>query len=150
MIDADRWTIPNTIRRPPGMPWDDWHVWRPWLEIASEHWDAMAYDIELLTQPLPQAHYDPAILRSWMRVTAKRIDAVGRRGTQYDIFEARRTAGWSAIAQLLGYRDLWLMQFPHLQLRDLWLITESIDDATRATARRHGIRTWAVGEPLPT
>mgnify|MGYP001610419171 CR=1 FL=1 len=88
------------------------------------------------------------MMRMLARNTAKRIDAVGRTAAGYTLFEARRFAGWSAIAQLLGYRDLWLINFPDLPLGDLWLITERIDDATRATAARQNIRTWVVGEDI--
>lgn len=84
----------------------------------------------------------------WIRNTAKRIDAVGERGGVYTIFEARRIAGWSAIAQLLGYRNLWYIQYPTLPLDALWLITERIDDITRATAAQAGVRTWVVGEAI--
>lgn len=149
MIDPDQWRPPNTDRRPEGMPWEDWKAWQPWLLAVGTTWPEYAHDVELYTQPFPAGERDPAILRMWMRNTAKRIDAVGRRDSVHDIFEARNIAGWSAIAQLLGYRDLWLMNYPTLALGELWLITTRIDDATRATAARSGIKTWVNGEAAP-
>lgn len=149
MIDADSWHPPSWARRPPGMPWEDWQAWEPWQTGPGQRWDAYAYDVELLTQPMPPGETDAGLIRAWLRNTAKRIDAVGRRGPLHDLFEARRFTGWSAIAQLLGYRDLWLINFPTYALGDLWLITERIDDPTRATAIRNGVRVWIVGEPAP-
>ena len=141
------WHAPSWLRQPPGMVWEDWQAWEPWLRGPGQRWPAYAYDVELFTQPLPTQERDPGMIKMWLRNTAKRIDAVGRTPAGYNIFEARRRTGWSAIAQLLGYRDLWLINFPALPLGDLWLITEEIDDATRATAARQGIKTWVVGEP---
>ena len=149
MIDADQWREPNTTRTPEGMPWEDWQAWRPWLAGPGAQWPRYAYNVHLLTQAMPPGETDPGMIRMWLANTAKRIDAIGDRGGVIDIFEARRFAGWSAIAQLLGYKDLWLINFPALMLGDLWLITERIDDPTRATAARHGIRTWVVGEDQP-
>lgn len=128
------------------MTWEDWQAWEPWLAGPGAAWPEYSYDVELFTQPIPPGETDPALMRMWARNTAKRIDAVGHRHGGYDIFEARRFAGWSAIAQLLGYRDLWLINFPALPLGRLFLITERIDDPTRATAARNGIATWVVGE----
>ena len=149
MIDEEQWQSRARIVRPQGMVWEDWQAWEPWLRGPGQRWSEYAYDVELLTQPIPNGEADPAMIRMWLRNTAKRIDAVGRTAAGYTIFEARRRAGWSAIAQLLGYRDLWLMNFPALPLGDLWLITEEIDDPTRSTALRQGIRVWSVGEAVP-
>jgi hypothetical protein len=146
MIDETNWQKPSWARKPPGMVWEDWQAWRPWLIGPGQRWPEYAYDIELLTQPFPTGETDPAMIKMWMRNTSKRIDAVARTAAGYTIFEARRIAGWSAVAQLLGYRDLWLINFPALPLGDLWLITENIDDTVRALASRNGIKTWAVGE----
>jgi hypothetical protein len=141
--------LPNSWQlKPAGMVWEDWQAWGPWLRGPGQNWPEYAYDIPLFTQPLPPGESDPAMIKMWMRNTAKRIDAVGHKHGGYTIFEARRFAGWSAIAQLLGYRDLWLINFPTLPLGDLWLITERIDDATRSTAVRQGIKVWSVGEQL--
>lgn len=140
----------NWVRKPPGMVWEDWQAWAPFLRDHGGNWSGYSYDVELYTQPMPATETDPAIIRMWLRNTAKRIDAVGWVDDRADIFEARRFAGWSAIAQLLGYRDLWNINFPSVKLGKLYLITESIDDVTRATAARQGIVTWVVGEPLPT
>lgn len=148
MSEIGQWLSNGWIRQPPGMVWEDWQAWEPWLRGPGQRWPEYAYDVELLTQPLPAGETDPAMIKMWARNTAKRIDAVGRTPAGFTIFEARRFAGWSAIAQLLGYRDLWLMNFPDLPLGDLWLITERIDDTTRATALRQGIRVWAVGESV--
>lgn len=145
MIDGP-WYPPTWRRQPPGLLWDDWQVFEPWLRGPGSAWPEYTYDLELLTQALPPGETDPGMLRVWARNTAKRVDAVGRRGNSHTLFEARRRAGWSAIAQLLGYRTLWLIQFPTLALDGLVLVTETIDDVTRATATHAGVHTWVVGE----
>jgi len=141
--------LPSTItRQPPGMTYEDWQAWYPWLQGPGARWESYTYDVTLMTKGIEDLALDPRLLEMWARNTAKRIDAVGAGPAGLDIFEARRLAGWSAIGQLLGYRDLWLINFPTLPLGDLWLISERIDDATRMLAQRQGIRTWCCGETL--
>jgi hypothetical protein len=143
-----RWLPASIERSPPGMTYEDWQAWHPWLRGPGKQWELYTYDVTLHTEGLPAIAVDAKLMEMWARNTAKRIDAVGAGARGLDIFEARRLAGWSAIGQLLGYRDLWLINFPQLPLGDLWLISERIDDATRALAQRQGIRTWCCGEAL--
>jgi len=144
------WLQASLARSPPGMTYEDWQPWQQWIHGPGAAWGSYTYDVVLHTQGLAEISLDPKLLQMWARNTGKRIDAVGATTTAFDIFEARRYAGWSAVAQLLGYQALWLINFPTLPLGDLWLIAEQIDDAARALAHRHRIRTWCVGEQAPT
>ncbi len=148
MAEIGEWYPPTWRRQPPGMTWEDWQAWQHWIAGPGTLWEAYAYDVELWTQPLPEGETDQAMLRMWARNTAKRIDAVGRRRGRYTIFEARRYAGWSAIGQLEGYKWLWHTNMPELELEGIWLVSEKIDDAIRATAKLKGIKTWEVGETM--
>lgn len=129
------------------MPWEDWQAWAPFMQAHGHQWTDYAYNVRLYTGDEPPAGTDAALAKMWRDNTAKRIDAVGHRAGRFTIFEARRFAGWSAIAQLLGYHDLWQLNYPDLPLGDLWLITERCDDIVRALAARQDLRTWCVGEP---
>lgn len=137
----------NHTRQPPGMSWDDYQAWQHWIKGPGQAWPQYAYDVELYTQGLLPGETDPGMIRLWARNTAKRIDAVGMRDGRYTLFEARRFTGWSAIAQLQGYMMLWRFNFPSLPVDGLWIITEQIDDTTRATAALQGVSVWVIGEP---
>jgi len=129
------------------MPWEDWLAWSPWITNGGSAWPWYAYNVRLSVgdpeQPIPE----PESAALWETLSAKRIDAVGYRDGVYAIFEARRLPGWSAVAQLMGYRDLWHLNYPELELGDLWLISEKCDPVVRALAVRQRIRTWCTGEP---
>jgi hypothetical protein len=131
------------------MTWEDWLPWSRWLAGPGAHWGAYAYDVELYTQGIPEQAMTPELARMWARNTARRIDAVGFRAGHYDIFEARRIASWSAIAQLQGYATLWPLQWPDLELGRLYLVSERIPDDVRALAARAGIWTWTPEDATP-
>ena len=141
-----RWYPPTWARQPPGMTWEDWQPWQPWMRVQGQAWPEWAYNIRLPVGDPPTPLPDPESDRLWREQTAKRIDAVARRNGQYWIFEARRTPGYSAVGQLLGYRDLWTLHHPQLELAALYLVTETCDDSIRALAARQGIRTWCVSD----
>lgn len=149
MLAVD-WYTADYTRRPPGMSWDDYQAWHPWITGPGRAWPQYAYDVELYTQDIPPDTADQDMIRMWARNTARRIDAVGWRNGRHTIFEARRRAGWSAIAQLEGYAVLWRLQFPHEPLEGLVLVSEEIPDDVRAVARTRGIKTWVVGETGPS
>ncbi len=144
-----RWYAASWARRPPGMVWEDWQPWQAWLQTPEAQAYEYAYDVELPVQAAPVGETDPAMRRSFERSNARRIDAVGRRGGEYSIFEARRFTGWSAVAQLEGYKLLWPLFFSDVPVVELVLVTERIPDDIRATALRAGVRVWLSTEHLP-
>lgn len=129
-------------RRPPGMVWEDWQPWAAWLKSPEAQAYEYAYDVELPVLAAPASETDPAMRRSFERSNARRIDAVGRIGAEYTIFEARRFTGWSAIAQLQGYKQLWPLFHSGDPVVELVLVTEKIPDDIHALAARAGVRVW--------
>lgn len=141
------WYPPSWARQPPGMPWDDWTVWQPFMQGPGQAWPEFAYNVRLAVGDPETPPANEAALELWRELTAKRIDALGRRDGRYTIFEARRIAGWSAIAQLLGYRTLWTLNYPDLEVAELRLVTSACDTAIRLLASQHAIKIWCVGDP---
>lgn len=129
------------------MPWEDWQAWAPFMQKHGDRWTDYAYNVRLFTGNEPPADATPELAKMWRDNTAKRIDVVGHNADGFTIFEARQFAGWSAVGQLMGYRDLWRLNYPELDVAELYLVTERCDDTVRALAARQGIRTWCVGEP---
>ena len=146
MAHLDKFYPASWARRPPGMIWEDWQPWQSWLRSPEAQAYEYAYDVELPVHSAPASETDPALRRSFERSNARRIDAVGRIGDRYTIFEARRFTGWSAIAQLQGYALLWPLFHPNLPAPDLVLVTERIADDIRASALRARIRVWLSTE----
>lgn len=124
------------------MVWEDWQPWAAWLRSPEAQRFEYAYDVELPVLGAPESETDPAMRRSFERSNARRIDAVGRIAGMYTIFEARRFTGWSAIAQLQGYKQLWPLFHSGDPVAELVLITERIPDDIHALAARSGVRVW--------
>ena len=143
------WYPPSWARQPPGMPWDDWTAWQPFMAGPGRDWPEFAYNVRLHVGDPETPPANAAALELWRELTAKRIDAVGRSAGRYTLFEARRISGWSAIAQLLGYRTLWQLNYPQLDIAALWLVTTAADTALRLLAAQNQINIWTVGDPTP-
>lgn len=121
---------------PPAMPYGDRQVWRDFLERRGVEWPQYAYDVELHGGPAPIASSDPVMARTWQRLTAKRVDAVGMRAGRATLFEVRHNAAWQSVGQLIGYRDLWPRDFPELELEAAVIVTDAMDPQIRAIAER--------------
>lgn len=141
------WYPPSWARQPPGMPWDDWVAWQPFMQGPGRNWPEYAYNVRLAVGDPETPPTNQAAIELWRELTAKRVDAVGRAGGAYTLFEARRLSGWSAIAQLQGYRVLWQLNYPSLEIAGLWLITTAADTALRLLASQNNITIWTVGDP---
>lgn len=140
------WRGADWTRRPEGMLWDDWQPWQAWLRTEPGRNQVYAYNVRLSAGTAPANITDPGDRRLWEQLTDKRIDAVGRADDRFTIYEARRITGWSAIGQLIGYCELWRLNFPTLTLQPCMLVTERIDDAIRAIALRQGLHVYVAGE----
>lgn len=140
------WRAADWTRRPEGMVYDDWQPWQAWLKTDNGRRACYAYNVRLSSGAAPASITDPADRHHWEQLTDKRIDAVGRDAERFTIYEARRVTGWSAIGQLVGYCELWRLNFPEIRLEPCVLVTERIDDAIRAVALRQGLRVYVAGE----
>jgi len=135
---ADR--FPASWRgRPPAMPAGDFAVWQLFLAGAGAAWREYAYDVELHGGPTPLIDADPTMRRTWARLTAKRVDAIGIRASGLTLFEVRHFAAWQSVGQLIGYRDLFPLDYPGETVEACAIVTDEIDAQIRAVAERQGL-----------
>jgi|SRR3990170_8157594 len=121
------------------MPQGDQIVWRLFLAQHGAEWPAYAYDVELTGGSGGAATPDPVMQQTWMRLTAKRIDAVGIRASGVTLFEVRHFAAWQSVGQLIGYRDLFPIDYPEQRIEAAIIVTDAIDQQIRAVAERQGL-----------
>jgi len=140
------WHPADYARRPQGMVYEDWQPWQAWLKTEPARRSLYAYNVRLSAGDAPASIIGADDRRLWQQLTDKRIDAVGRDAERFTIYEARRITGWSAIGQLLGYCQLWRLNFPELELEPCMIVTERIDDAIRSVALRQGLRVYVASE----
>lgn len=131
---------PNTWSGwPPAMPKGDRNVWRAFLATHGLEWREYAYDVELHGGPAPIVSEDPTMARTWARLIAKRADAIGFRAGGATLFEVRHNAAWQSVGQLIGYRDLFRLDYPNVVLEGAAIVTDAIDLQIRAVAERQGL-----------
>ena len=140
----DAWLPASIARRPKGMTWDDWSPWRKYMTTDEARTYQFVYDVELRVDIAPATETDEKIRNMWERNNARRIDAVGLRGDDVTIFEARRIVGPSALGQIRTYAGLWPMFFPTRNIERLVIVTDRIPDELRAIARIDKIDVWSA------
>lgn len=100
-------------------------VLKAWLALHETEYDRFDYNFRLGAGLDPGPAYSDAIRRMAIMNSQKRLDAVGYQGNQATIIEAKRRAGLSNIGQAVGYRVLWLRDFPDQPTPRLILVTTS-------------------------
>lgn len=136
-------TFPATWQgRPPAMPAGDYLVWQSFRDFAATLWESVAYDVELRDGPWPIVSADATMQAMWMKVTARRVDALGWLRNVAAIIEVRHAAAWQSYGQLLGYADLWTTTYPNIPVNGLWLVTDQIPPDIRTVANNSGVHVW--------
>ena len=124
----------------------DASIWRRWLPSTSAHqYIGFDYDIKvgLAAQQALQNPTPDAMLQ--LGTLAKRIDAVAFvNPSLVDLIEIKATHLPAAYGQLIIYRDLWRTTFPTLPIRNLILVTQSIDYETFHIFTSSGITVYIV------
>lgn len=135
--------------RPPAMPEGDATVWDKFKQFLIDHWTTVAYDVELRDGPYPIVSDDPTMQAMWMKLTARRIDALAWRSNIATIIEVRHAAAWQSYGQLMGYLKLWPLNYPNIPVEGAWLVTDDIPDDIRSVAVSTGLYVWTPDKFSP-
>lgn len=85
-----------------------WHQHRLKFEDRYERFD---YDVNVGTGRDPGSDFPDNIRQMAVRLSTRRIDAIGFRGPSIDIFEVTHSAGFTAVGQLVSYPILYRLTF---------------------------------------
>ena len=123
----------------------DLTVWRRFLLLHPSHFERIRYDVRVGSGSAtwPEDAGQPPI--EWLRLNQKRIDAVGvwKGGTA--IIEVKPRASFSALGQLLAYRDLLGNKERPREPMTLWVVCADRDVDLDPTFLRYGVSVVAVG-----
>ncbi len=129
---------------PPHMSTRDLLIWRNWFPGIARTVQHLFFDVGLGPGPVIPPRTPAPLAKMWTRLNQKRADVILERDADVVIVELRSMASASAIGRLLLYRQLYLQDpvlGPDIKT---WLVTDIIDDPTRALAEEHGIEVTAV------
>jgi len=108
-----------------------WQWWRNKFGLRfEEYW----FDTPLDGQP-PREEVLPGLAatlpakyqRLWKSLTSKRADVIGRRGSIYQIIEIRDKIKPQTIGEVMVYKSLAKMEFPHLTFGQSIIIGSTTD-----------------------
>jgi len=119
-------------------------IWRRWYTTIARDVVNLYFDVGLGPGPYVPPKTDKNLAAMWTRLNQKRADVVFEYLDRVIIVELRSHASASAIGRLLLYRVLYL-QDPLLGSNvETWLVTDQIDDTTKAVAQAHQIKVTVV------
>lgn len=109
-------------------------LWERFIEQFPDAYDNVEYDVKIGTVPDFVAEHEDEAINGQAPLYMRKIDVIGYKEEQIDIIEVKPRAGFSAIGQVDGYRDIWVRDFNPPAKPKAILITDSTDVDTQHTA----------------
>lgn len=123
----------------PHMKPNDEAIWRRFIEQFPDVYDSVEYDVFVGTVPEfareaigPNGGTGEALYR-------KKIDVVAFKDDQIDIIELKPRAGFGAIGQVTGYRELYIKEYAPKESVKAVIITDSTVEDVGVVAQRVGV-----------
>ncbi len=114
-------------------------IWGNFLAKYGKEYQRFDYDLRVGSGIPPEQDLPFEFKKDYEDLTKKRIDAVGYNDSYATIFEVKQRASFSALGQLLGYRDLFKKSFPLYTVDDLILVCSSISPEDQEIISKKGI-----------
>jgi hypothetical protein len=124
----------------PGMPAPESEVTRDWLVKRGAEFDRIEFNVRLGKGDELGEEFNASTRKLAAAVSTKRADIIAWRENSAYILEAKWRCGLGALGQLLGYRVLFLEQFPTIDDVFLQVIARKIDGDVELALRAHGIQ----------
>jgi hypothetical protein len=120
-------------------------IWERFLEQYGDYFDSFEYDMRVGVGIGDVYGYDEMTTQIAKALTQKRIDAVGRRGSEVWLFEIKPQAGLSAIGQVLAYKTLYEKEFGVGSVHRIAIVTDRTDIDESTVCEEYNIRIYEVG-----
>lgn len=117
----------ETRRKYPHMSGDDKSVWNQFVEENPDYFETVDYDWRVGkgvdTSGIEGENYK----RMVTMLSQHRIDAIGWTGEKPTIVEVKGRATFTGLGQLIGYKSLFVEEFPNIPAPDILMIAWTID-----------------------
>ncbi len=134
----------DLLRNPPGFERIEAEIWARFLDGYGDSYQGFYYNVKVGEGRVPESQTDEAMRKMLADISVKRIDAVGVRGSTWDIIEVRRHAGAGSMGQMLAYETLWVAYSGGLRPYTLTIVTDYMDIDTQLAVRARGISVFIV------
>ena len=124
----------------------DLTVWRRFLLLHPDQFESLTYDVRVGDGQAEPEDEEQGHAHEWLQLAQKRIDAVGIWQNTIAIIEVKPKASFTALGQLLVYRDLYTATKKPTASVTLWAVCGSADREVRLTYLRLGVSILEVGD----
>jgi len=132
--------FPNTFTGvPTHMSKQDFLIWTRYHSLTSQHFSGFYFDAAVGVGTIPPPGGEEKLRAAWIRLTKKRIDAIGIRTDAVWIIEVRATAGTSALGAVLTYMHLLRDDNPFSLPLAGAIITDRADEDSRRVMAAYNI-----------
>lgn len=129
-------------RRPPQLLEADFPTWLAFLKQNPDGCEEFFYNVAMTLMPIPVFAKTDKEIRLAMYPWSKRLDAAGRKGNVFHLYEVNANANTRSLGQAVIYRYLWKMVAPSYGLPPdavSHIVTARIDIDMNAAAREYSV-----------
>lgn len=135
---------PDMSKTPPAFQDVENGIWQRFLDGYGDSYQGFYYNVHIGEDRFPGTAELDQYQRMQQDLALKKIDAVGRRGSTWDLIEVRRHASGGSIGQLLMYETMWTTYAPKNRPYTLTIVTDHIDIDSQLAARDRGMSVFVV------
>jgi len=107
---------------------DEVEIWERFIKNNPGFFITCDYDFRVGDGVALDEDWEDNIKRMATMISQKRIDVLGWVGESPTIVELKRRVGLNTLGQILGYKTLFIKDFPNIKIPELLVIAESIDE----------------------
>lgn len=145
MVNLGPSRVPRVSVRYPHLMPEDTIIWRRFVKQGQFLPDEVWYDVRVGT-PIEVASGQPEWMRKWAEYSSrKRIDIVGRMGSDWLVIEAKPKAGVVALGQVVFYGWKFELEYKPTGRVIPAIVTDSVDPDLRPLFDVAGIVVFEVG-----
>lgn len=107
---------------------DEVVIWERFINKNPGFFITCDYDFRVGEGVELDDEWEDNVKRMATMISQKRIDVLGWVGESPTIVELKRRVGLNTLGQILGYKALFMRDFPNIKIPELLVIAESIDE----------------------
>jgi len=101
-------------------------IWNKFISEFPDRFETVDYDFRVGEGMKLNPAWDEATKRDATALSQKRIDVLAWNGEQPTIIEVKIRVGLSTLGQVMGYKILFMRDFPRMKAPDLLVVTAMI------------------------
>lgn len=118
---------------------EDTEVWNRFILKYPKKFDTVDYDVKVGRGADTTPIEEQTSKDYWANLTKKRIDVIGYKNNFVTIVEVKKRASLFTLGQILGYRYLYLKEFPELHVVKTLILCDTISQDDKDVLFNYGI-----------